>query len=119
MSQKHRKKKDQPLSEEDKKRQYGLSIARLRVFKIAFMTVVICSSIVGFGYVTIALPVQASHGEITTITVVQNWVANIKASVYIAWGATGVAGGGAWVMRRRWLKERGEKDARIAQLERQ
>jgi len=120
MSQKNqKKKKDQQPSEEDKVRQYRLSLARLGVFKILCMTFLIGLSFVGFGYVTFYLPIQASHGEATTITVAQNWLANINASVYIAWGAAGIAGSAVAVTRKKWMRERKEKDARIAQLERQ
>ncbi len=118
-----RKKKEkaqhQAPSEEDKVRQYRLALARLGVIKILGMTFLIGLSVVGFGYVTFYLPIQASHGEATTITVAQNWLANVNASVYIAWGAAAAVGLGTREVRRRWLKERKEKDARIAQLERQ
>lgn len=68
-------------------------------------------------YVTFALPVQASHGETTTINVAQKWVANLDAQVWVSWAATAGAVGYGWNERRLRRKERADKDARIKKLE--
>lgn len=73
--------------------------------------------IVASFYVTFALPVLASHGETTTITVAQNWVANVNAQVWVSWGLAAGATGYGLNERRLRRKERAEKDARIKKLE--
>lgn len=65
------------------------------------------------------LPIQAAHGEATTINVVQTWLANVNASVYIAWGAATAGAAYGISERRKRNRERSEKDARLAKLERQ
>jgi hypothetical protein len=68
-------------------------------------------------YVTFALPVIASHGETTTISVAQNWVANLNAHVWVSWAVSAGAVGYGLNERRLRRKERSEKDARITKLE--
>ena len=59
------------------------------------------------------------HGETTTINVAQRWLAQVDASVWVAWGTTGAVMGYAWRVRQKWKQERQQKDARIAELEKQ
>ena len=94
-------------------------MARLATIKTLSMTAIIGGAAIGFGYVSFYLPIQASHGETTTITVAQTWLANVNASVYIAWGATAAVGIGAHQLYRKMIRERKLKDARIADLEKQ
>ncbi len=63
------------------------------------------------------LPIEASKGQETTITVVQKLVLGAKIDVVIAWGAAAAGTAYGLLERRKRNKERAEKDARIASLE--
>ncbi len=118
MAGKNRKKDVLVPSEEDKRRKHQFRMGCLGAFKTIGMTTIIALCVVWFGYVTVYLPIQVAHGETTSISVAQNWLASVNASVYLAWGTTAAAGVGWFRTHRKMIRERGQKDARIAELER-
>jgi hypothetical protein len=74
---------------------------------------------VGCFYVGIALPVQYSAGQTTSISYVLTWVQSLKLDVMLAWGTA--AASTVWALRERLkrIRERKERDDRIAKLERE
>lgn len=95
-----------------------LRLKRLEVFGSCFKTACICAAVVLFGYVAIYKPIDAAKGEQTAINYVVNWLGDIKLNVGLAWTATGASTAWALLERRKRLKERKEKDARIGAFER-
>jgi len=118
MAAKNRGKSAPVPSEEDKRRKHQFAMACLGVVKVLGLATIIGLCVVWFGYVIIYLPIQAAHGETTTISVAQNWLANVYASVYFAWGTTAAVGIGWRRTYNKMIRERKQKDARIAELER-
>jgi hypothetical protein len=106
------------VSEEELQRRHIRFLAVVDAAKKGLTALIYGASAVGVAYVTFYLPIQVSHGETTTITVMQNWLASVDASVYVAWGVNAALAAGWWAQRRKALREREEKDARIAALER-
>jgi hypothetical protein len=80
------------------------------------MAVVIGGSIWVTSYTAVYLPIKESAGQQTTITVMQQWLADVGISVYLAWGAAATCGGWAMLERRKRLRERAEKDTRVIEL---
>jgi hypothetical protein len=80
---------------------------------------ILAGCLVGCFYVGIALPVKYSAGQTTTISYLLSWAQAIKLDVFLAWTTT--AGMTIWAVRERMkrIKERREKDERIAKLEKQ
>jgi len=68
-------------------------------------------------YAGVYVPGRDAAGGQTILTVTQKWVVDANLHVYLAWGAA--AGGAAygWSERRKRLRERGERDKRITELE--
>jgi hypothetical protein len=124
-----------PLSEADKQRAHDEKMAEIQLrreqivadqadrmarwatIKGVGVALAVALGVVGFGYVTFYLPIQAAHGETTTISVAQNWLAKIDASVYLAWGAAGAMGVGWLKTHRKMIRERAQKDSRNVKLE--
>lgn len=114
----NRKKNQAPqITEEDKQRKQVRflsilgSVERLLKWTTGALAVVACF------YFTFGFPVQVGRGETTTISVVQNLVANLQAHVVVSWLVTAGAVGYGLNERRLRRKERSEKDVRIAKLE--
>lgn len=78
---------------------------------------IVSSCVVGTTYTGIYLPIQASAGQETTISVLQKWVVDANLQVYLAWGAAAAGTGWALLERRKRLRERSERDKRIVELE--
>lgn len=74
-------------------------------------------TVVGTAYSAFYLPVQASAGMQTVITNAQSIIGNLNASVWVSWAVTAGTAVAVEGMRRKMLKERKEKDARIRELE--
>lgn len=108
-----------PTSEPELQRYHARFVLALNAAKSGLQWLIVGTAVCVVAYVTFYLPVAVSHGETTTISVMQTWAANVNASVWFSWAATGACGGSALYMRRRWVKERTEKDARIKALETQ
>jgi hypothetical protein len=68
-------------------------------------------------YVGIYLPVQASHGETTALSVVYNLVGNFRVSIVISWAASLTLGIGWWRERKLRIRDRNVKDTRLKELE--
>ena len=68
-------------------------------------------------YYGVYKPVEVSHGEETSITFILDWIADFKLNIALAWGAVAVCGGWAIAERKKRLREREERDNRIANLE--
>ena len=75
-------------------------------------------AVVGSLYVAVYLPVVASSGKTTVISYVLNWISDFRINVALAWGTTAACGGWAVLERKKRLRERKERDQRIAELER-
>jgi hypothetical protein len=104
-------------TDDEKRRDFQLAMAKLGLYKSLGSVFLIGCTIVGFGYVSLYLPIQVSHGETTTINVAQNWLANLNASVYFAWGTTLVSSACTYRMYRKMIGERAKKDAEISKLQ--
>lgn len=115
----NQKRNKQVLSEDELKRRHQRWMAGLAAGKSLFTTAIIGLFVWLCFHSMFYLPIAVAHGETTTISVAQNWLANINASVYVAWGAaaTGITYGE--LQRRKRTKERAAKDSRIAELETQ
>ena len=117
MNKRKQKEKEPVISEEELQRKHARWMAANSTIRAILTTAIICL----FGWLSIHsafyLPIQAAHGEITTISLAQNFLANIHADVYVAWGTA--AGGVIFgeVQRRKRNRERVDKDARITELE--
>jgi len=91
-------------------------IYSIRNFAIA---AVISVGVVGTVYVGIYLPVEASAGKTTFISSTQNFLANIDAQVWLGWGAAASGALYGLYQKRKGIRERNERDERIAALEMQ
>jgi hypothetical protein len=111
------KKADPKPTEQDKARLHALSMKRWDVGLTLGKYAIWALCIVGCFYVGVALPVKYSAGQTTTISYLLTWAQTIKLDVLLAYGA--VAGTTAWAISERLkrIRERKEKDARIASLE--
>ncbi len=107
-----------PVSESELQRRHERWLAGCGAIKAVLVVVVVAAfcwlSIHSMFY----LPIQAAHGEATTINVVQTWAANVNASVWVSWGVSSAAVAYGVSERRKRNRERAEKDSRIAKLER-
>jgi hypothetical protein len=79
--------------------------------------IILTAGVVAGLYVTFYLPVEASQGKVTTISVTQQWLVDAKIHIWIAWGAALTGVGYGYNERRLRHRERAEKDARIKRLE--
>lgn len=107
-----------PVSESELQRRHERWLAGCGAIKTVIIAVVIAAFCWGSVHSMFFLPIQAAHGEATTINVVQTWAANVNASVWVSWGVTVAAAGYGVSERRKRNRERAEKDSRIANLER-
>lgn len=117
MSRRNKSPMPQISEEEYQRRHVRTMFIASGVFSVARYLIVGIVVVACF-FVTFALPVIVSHGETTTITVVQNWLANLDAHVWVSWVVTAGAVGYGLNERKLRRKERSEKDARIVSLER-
>jgi hypothetical protein len=108
-----------PVSEEELIRRHARALLLIGAIRQVVVLGIIASAVVACCYVTFYLPIKVAHGETTTINVAQRWLAQVDASVWVAWGTTGAVMGYAWRVRQKWKQERQQKDARIAELEKQ
>ena len=69
-------------------------------------------------YTGVYLPVQASAGQQTTVTVFFQWIFDANVHVYLGWAVAGGCGLYARSERKKRLAERAERDQRIIELER-
>jgi hypothetical protein len=101
----------------DRDHAYRMAILRWSQITRIAVTLAVCGAIVGALYVGVALPVQASAGQTTTVSYVLEWVQDWQVGTKLAW--TGVAGSVVWAIleRRMRMKERRAKDSRIVELE--
>ncbi|HQU43221.1 MAG TPA: hypothetical protein PK867_10435 [Pirellulales bacterium] len=112
-----RKKGSDKPSEAELERRDVRFHAGLRVAERLAHTFLVCACITTCVYLGLYLPVKEAHGEVTTIRVIHNFLADVKANVVIGW-TVGAAGGiYGWRMRKKLHQERGTKDARIRELE--
>jgi len=86
------------------------AMAWITLFRHGFLG--LCA--IGFAYVAIYLPVSASHGEITHVTL--NYLASIGLDVYVAWGATAASGVGAYAIHKRRKKDNAQNERIIRSL---
>jgi hypothetical protein len=77
----------------------------------------VCLTIFGTAYVGIYLPIEASHGETTTINFLVKWLTNFRMNVVLPWALCGGAMYWASSERKKRLLERHERDERIKKLE--
>lgn len=80
-------------------------------------TILICATVVAFAYYGIYKPVEVSAGKTTIINHFWSMMGNLDVNVAIAWGAATGFGLLAHSQRKKRLRERKEKDTRIAELE--
>jgi hypothetical protein len=109
--------KSQKLSKDEVQANVALGLRRWEAVENSFRTLVRGLVVVGAVYVGVYLPVSVSHGEVTTINFVLNWLTSLKLDVLVSWGAAAVATGVAVAEKKKRLKERKEKDERIRILE--
>lgn len=70
-------------------------------------------------YFGLYLPVAASAGHETSVSVIYNFAAHVKIHVWLAWGVAASCAYGWTRERKARLRDRSEKDSRIAHLEKQ
>jgi len=105
------------VSEAEADRAHERFIMRWGTFRDLGGKLIWAAAIVGTAFVVFYLPVSASRGQATAISVTQEVAANVDLHVWIAWGAAATAAV-AWKRERsRRLTERNEKDTRIRELE--
>lgn len=78
---------------------------------------IVAFSVVASIYYGVYKTVEVSHGEETSITFILDWIADFKLNIALAWGAAAGCGGWAIAERKKRLREREERDNRIANLE--
>lgn len=105
------------LSEEDKKRRFSLMMATINGIRITCIVAIIAGAFVASVYCGIYLPIKETAGETTFISYTVNFLWDIKFHIWAAWGAAASCAGWAIWEKRSRIKERGEKDARISELE--
>lgn len=105
------------VSEDELKRRHDRKMAMILGGITLFKYTVIALGSVGVVYVGVYLPVEASAGKTTIITVAEKFITDFNVHVVLGWGAAGAAT--LWGVRERRArhKEREEKDARITDLE--
>lgn len=113
------KAKSKSPSEDELRRQHERFMVRWRSLTSLGRTLIITLGVISFGYVTVYMPIEVSHGEETVISHVNHFVANIDATVYLAWGAAASAAFWGKLERSQKLAEREVKDKRIRELEKQ
>lgn len=118
MVRRHNKADAKP-TEQDKVRMHALSMKRWDTCLTLGKYAIWGASVVGCFYVGIALPVKYSAGQTTTISYLLTWAQAIKLDVLMAWGAA--AGTTVWAITERMkrIRERKERDERIAKLEKE
>jgi hypothetical protein len=92
---------------------------RWEVYQTLGKTAIICTATVLCIYYGVYQPIAISHGETTTVRFLMDWMAEIKANVVLAWGATAASLLWGKAQRGKRLRERRERDDRIAALEKQ
>jgi hypothetical protein len=110
-------KKIPPMSEEELQRKHARFFLVVASISNVIRVAILAFAAWGIVHSAIYLPVLASSGKETLLTVSMHWFADLKLDVIAGWatGAAGVAYGET--MRRKLKKERTEKDARISELE--
>ena len=106
-------------SQQDAERQFTLRMRRMELAEKLGKPAVWFAGIGVVLYVGVYLPVEASHGEATTITFILDWIAYFKINVVLAWSAAAGCIGWAIAERKKRLRERKERDDRIKKLEMQ
>lgn len=104
-------------TDKDKERAHELAMKKWDVFSSLCKYVAVGAIIVGALYVGIALPVNYSSGQQTTITYLLAWAVNADVQVWIAWGVAGAAAIWAGLERAKRLRERKERDERLLKYE--
>lgn len=115
---KRRYRRSAPASEQELARRHERWMLGLRSIQGVPLATVGGFWLCVFGYVAIYLPVKASHGEETAVSLAVRFLADIKVDVAFAWGAAAVTGFGWYRERKKRIAERSEKDARLRELER-
>jgi hypothetical protein len=105
------------VSEEELKRRHERWLTGAAIVKSLGNTLIIGICAVAVSLFTFYLPVLASHGETTVISLTQKWLADVNMSLWVSWAATAAAGTAAYRYRNKLVKERRTKDARISELE--
>ena len=106
-------------SQEEAERQFTLRMRRMELAEKLGTPAVWFAGIGVVLYVGVYMPIEASHGETTTITFILDWIAYFKINVVLAWSAAAGCAGWAIVERKKRLRERKERDDRIKKLEMQ
>jgi hypothetical protein len=114
-----KKSEAQPLSEEELARRHVRIMAIIDGIKSILLAAVIGCWVWATAYCTFYLPVQASHGENTAVSVTQNLVSSMGLNVSLAWGAAAAGVVWGYTERKKRVRERGERDTRIKELEKQ
>ena len=117
MAAKKRTSRQKKPSKEQQERSYALTLRLIEAGESLAKYTVVGLAIVASLYVAVYLPIEASAGRNTTIVYVANFLADIQAHVWLSWGATGAAVAWGHMERRKRLKERDDRDSRIAEFE--
>ena len=104
-------------SEEEHLRYHARSMYAIDAIRKVSMTCIIGFWAWAVIYAGVYLPVRDAPGGQTILTVTQKWIFDANLHVYLAWGAAAGGAGYGWSERRKRLRERGEKDKRIVELE--
>lgn len=95
----------------------SISIRKIEAWETIGRYFIVSAAVVGFAYFGIYMPVEASAGQETTISYAAKFITDLKVDVALAWTlATGASAWAYWE-RKAKMKERREKDRRIADLE--
>lgn len=110
-----------PRSPSPSEEEHARSHARW-IYKVDAIRNVSKTFVIGFWawavvYAGVYLPVRDAPGTQTILSVTQNWVVNANLHVYLAWGAAAAGALYGANERRKRLRERGERDKRIKELE--
>ena len=117
MNSKKNKTKQVRLSEAEVERNTVIILRRLDVFESLAKRVIVGVVIVLAIYFGVYKPIEVSVGQETTIHYLLDFVADVKLHVWMAWGVAATASAVAWRERKLRMRERKEKDPRIAALE--
>ena len=111
------KAQSESVSEEERSRQHSRFLFVwgniFRLFRYAIIGVAAWAIV----YTGVYLPIKESAGKETIVNVVQKWIFDAQLNVYVAWGLAGAAALYARSERRKRLRERRDRDNRIAELE--
>lgn len=104
-------------NEADRVRSHERFVQRWNTFRHLGGRLIIAAGVIGTAYVVFYLPVTVAPGGVTVVSLTQNFVANVYAHVWMAWGTAAAAGTGWYREHRARIKEREEKDRRLREFE--